>query len=156
MRESSSKNYTRFIARFYQNAPFVVVLEPGQFPATKHVYGTNYCHIGLALDKRTNRVIVVSAIDNLVKGAAGQAIQNMNLMCGFEETVRADHERGVAVGDSRMLDAPGMNSGALAMPTRLRGQKINSDVSLSSMSAQAGIRCYRVRGLLRRFHSGEC
>ena len=66
--------------------PFVVLLEPGQFPATKHVYGTNFCHIGLAVDKRTNRVIVVSAIDNLVKGAAGQAVQNMNLMCGFDET----------------------------------------------------------------------
>ena len=71
---------------FYTDAPFVNVLEPGQFPATKHVYGTNYCHIGLAVDKRTNRVIVVCAIDNLVKGAAGQAIQNMNLMCGFDET----------------------------------------------------------------------
>ena len=77
---------------FYQdyyadkNAPFVTILEPGQFPATKHVYGTNFCHIGLAVDKRTNRVIVVSAIDNLVKGAAGQAVQNMNLMCGFDET----------------------------------------------------------------------
>ena len=66
--------------------PFVTFLGPGQFPATKHVYGTNYCHIGLAVDKRTNRVVVVSAIDNLVKGAAGQAIQNMNLMCGFDET----------------------------------------------------------------------
>ncbi len=71
---------------FYQHAPFVTILEPGQFPATKHVYGTNFCHIGLAVDKRTNRVIVVSAIDNLVKGAAGQAVQNMNLMCGFDET----------------------------------------------------------------------
>ena len=66
--------------------PFLVILDAGQFPATKHVYGTNFCHIGLAVDHRTNRVIVVSAIDNLVKGAAGQAIQNMNLMCGFEET----------------------------------------------------------------------
>ena len=71
---------------YYREDPFVIVLEPGQFPATKHVYGTNFCHIGLAVDKRTNRVIVVSAIDNLVKGAAGQAIQNMNLMCGFDET----------------------------------------------------------------------
>ena len=70
----------------YREDPFVIVLEPSQFPATKHVYGTNFCHIGLAVDKRTNRVIVVSAIDNLVKGAAGQAIQNMNLMCGFPET----------------------------------------------------------------------
>ena len=82
---------------FYQNAPFVVILEPGQFPATKHVYGTNYCHIGLAVDKRTNRVIVVSAIDNLVKGAAGQAIQNMNLMCGFEEDGGPNNGGGLAV-----------------------------------------------------------
>ena len=71
---------------FHGGKPFVTILEPGQFPATKHVYGTNFCHIGLAVDKRTNRVIVVSAIDNLVKGAAGQAVQNMNLMCGFDET----------------------------------------------------------------------
>ena len=71
---------------FYKDAPFVSVLDAGDFPATKHVFGTNYCHIGLALDSRTGRVIVVSALDNLVKGAAGQAIQNMNLMCGFPET----------------------------------------------------------------------
>jgi len=71
---------------YYACDDFVTILEPGQFPATKHVYGTNHCYIGLAVDKRTNRVIVISAIDNLVKGAAGQAVQNMNLMCGFEET----------------------------------------------------------------------
>ncbi len=71
---------------FYADAPFVVVLEPGQFPATKHVSGTNFCHLGLAVDRRTDRIIVTSAIDNLVKGAAGQAIQNMNLMSGFDET----------------------------------------------------------------------
>lgn len=71
---------------FYTDAPFVVALEPNQFPATKHVSGTNFCHIGLTVDKRTNRVIVISAIDNLVKGAAGQAVQNMNLMCGWDET----------------------------------------------------------------------
>ena len=74
-----------YFESMYRHEPFVTVLEPGQFPATKHVYGTNFCHIGLAVDKRTNRVIVVSAIDNLVKGAAGQAVQNMNLMCGFDE-----------------------------------------------------------------------
>ncbi len=71
---------------WYKDALFVTILEPGEFPATKHVYGTNFCHIGLAFDKRTSRVVVVSAIDNLVKGAAGQAVQNMNLMCGFDET----------------------------------------------------------------------
>jgi len=70
----------------YQNEPFVVVMDPGQFPATKYAEGTNYCYIGVAVDERTNRVIVISAEDNLVKGMAGQAIQNMNLMCGFDET----------------------------------------------------------------------
>ena len=71
---------------FYAEAPFVSLLDAGLFPATKPVFGTNYCHLGLALDKRTGRVVVISALDNLVKGAAGQAIQNMNLMCGFAET----------------------------------------------------------------------
>ncbi|HZT42168.1 MAG TPA: N-acetyl-gamma-glutamyl-phosphate reductase [Chthonomonadaceae bacterium] len=70
---------------FYANAPFVAVVSDPP-PATKHTLGSNMCHIGLAVDKRTNRVTVVSAIDNLVKGAAGQAVQNMNLMCGFAET----------------------------------------------------------------------
>jgi N-acetyl-gamma-glutamyl-phosphate reductase len=70
---------------FYADRPFVVVLEDG-LPATKHTLGSNRCHIGLALDTRMNRVTVISAIDNLVKGMAGQAIQNMNLMCGFPET----------------------------------------------------------------------
>jgi N-acetyl-gamma-glutamyl-phosphate reductase len=71
---------------YYKDKPFVVVLEPGEFPATKHVYGTNNCHIGLTVDEHTNRIIVVSAIDNLIKGMAGQAIQNMNLMFGVDET----------------------------------------------------------------------
>jgi N-acetyl-gamma-glutamyl-phosphate reductase len=73
-------------AAAYRDEPFVIVLEPGQFPATKHTFGTNYCYIGVAVDKRTNRAIVISAEDNLVKGMAGQAVQNMNLMCGIEET----------------------------------------------------------------------
>ena len=84
--EDEQERLVRGFRAHYRYHPFVVVLDPGQFPATKHVYGTNFCHIGVGVDKRTNRVIVVSAIDNLVKGAAGQAIQNMNLMCGFEET----------------------------------------------------------------------
>lgn len=72
---------------FYKDEPFVAVLDAGQFPATKHVQGTNNCHLGIAVDVRTNRVVVVSAIDNLGKGAAGQAVQNMNLMCGLPETM---------------------------------------------------------------------
>lgn len=71
---------------FYRNEPFVKILKEGSYPEAKAVAGSNYCHIGLEVDQRCERVIVVSAIDNLVKGASGQAIQNMNLMCGFKET----------------------------------------------------------------------
>jgi N-acetyl-gamma-glutamyl-phosphate reductase len=55
-------------------------------PATQHVRGSNFCHIGVFADRLKGRAIVVSAIDNLVKGSAGQALQNFNLMHGFEET----------------------------------------------------------------------
>lgn len=71
---------------FYQNEPFVRVRPLGEIVNLKHVKYANYCDISLHLDPRTHRLIVVSAIDNMVKGAAGQAIQNMNLLCGFEET----------------------------------------------------------------------
>jgi N-acetyl-gamma-glutamyl-phosphate reductase len=69
----------------YKDSKFVRVREPGSFPATKEVYGSNYCDIGIAYDERTGRITVVSVIDNLVKGAAGQAIQNLNIMMGIEE-----------------------------------------------------------------------
>lgn len=72
---------------FYKGEPFVRVLPVGSFPSTAHVRGANFCDIGLAVDERTGRVIVVSAIDNLVKGASGQAVQNMNIMNGFPENV---------------------------------------------------------------------
>ena len=61
------------------------VYESGE-PCTKNVTGTNYCDIGISINQDSKTVIVMSAIDNLVKGAAGQAVQNMNLICGFEET----------------------------------------------------------------------
>jgi len=70
---------------FYQGEPFVRVYKSGTFPNIASVKGSNYCDIGMTVDKRTNRLIVVSAIDNLIKGASGQAIQNMNLMCGIQE-----------------------------------------------------------------------
>ncbi|MCG6931649.1 MAG: N-acetyl-gamma-glutamyl-phosphate reductase [Desulfofustis sp.] len=73
-----------YLKRF-SSEPFVRVLEPGMQPATQFVRGSNYCDIGLAVDGRTGRVIITSAIDNIVKGASGQAVQNMNLMCGFAE-----------------------------------------------------------------------
>ena len=71
----------------YRHEPFVRILPEGMFPSTASVRGSNCCDIGLAVDRRTGRVIIVSAIDTLVKGASGQAIQNMNLMCGFPETL---------------------------------------------------------------------
>lgn len=71
----------------YKDEPFVRIVPAGTFPTTQHVRGSNFCDIGFAIDKRTNRIIVVSTIDNIVKGAAGQAVQNMNLICGLEETM---------------------------------------------------------------------
>jgi N-acetyl-gamma-glutamyl-phosphate reductase len=70
---------------FYKDAPFVRLLPIGQFPNVRNVRGSNFCDIGVYADPRTGRAVVVTAIDNLVKGASGQAIQNMNLMMGFNE-----------------------------------------------------------------------
>jgi N-acetyl-gamma-glutamyl-phosphate reductase len=78
------------ISRCYQAAygtePFVRLLEGKALPDTKNVAGTNVIEIAWRLDPRTGRLIVLSAEDNLVKGASGQAVQSMNVMCGFEET----------------------------------------------------------------------
>ena len=71
---------------FYRNEPFVRLLPLGQFPNVRNVRGSNFCDIGVHSDVRTGRAVIVTAIDNLVKGASGQAVQNMNLMMGFEET----------------------------------------------------------------------
>jgi N-acetyl-gamma-glutamyl-phosphate reductase len=70
----------------YANEPFVRLLEGKALPDTKNVVGTNVIEIAWRLDPRTGRLIVMSAEDNLVKGASGQAVQSMNLMCGFPET----------------------------------------------------------------------
>src|SRR5689334_17726976 len=70
----------------YGNEPFVRVLEGKAFPDTKNVAGTNVIEIAWRLDPRTGRLIVMSAEDNLVKGASGQAVQSMNILCGFAET----------------------------------------------------------------------
>ncbi len=70
----------------YQNEPFVRLLQEDTFPATQHVRGSNFCDISYKIDHTTNRIIVMSAIDNIVKGASGQAVQNMNVMHGFAET----------------------------------------------------------------------
>lgn len=70
----------------YHSEPFVRVYRPGEMPDLRAVQRTNFCDIGFKFDAASGRAVVVSAIDNLVKGAAGQAIQNMNLALGFNET----------------------------------------------------------------------
>jgi N-acetyl-gamma-glutamyl-phosphate reductase len=72
---------------YYGGAPFVRFCDKGEWPTTLQVRGSNYCQIGWSLDKRTGHLIVLSAIDNLVKGASGQAIQNMNILFGWDETI---------------------------------------------------------------------
>ena len=74
----------------YQREPFIRIIKESQgiyrYPEPKILQGTNYCDIGFALDDKTNRLVIIGAIDNLVKGTAGQAVQAMNIMSGFKET----------------------------------------------------------------------
>ena len=75
----------------YHDKPYVRLLPNGRFPDSLYVRGTNFCDIGWSVDPGSGRLILMSAIDNLVKGAAGQAVQNMNLMFGFAETAGLDN-----------------------------------------------------------------
>lgn len=72
---------------FYRSSPFIKILPNGVYPQTKWACGTNLAYIGIQVDSRTGRVIVMSAIDNLIKGQAGQAVQCLNLIMGWEETL---------------------------------------------------------------------
>lgn len=84
-KEASDKELLDVYSGFYREEKFVRVLPMGVFPDVRNVRGTNFCDIGLKVDGRTNRVVVSVAIDNLVKGASGQAVQNMNIAMGFPE-----------------------------------------------------------------------
>ncbi|MEL7544254.1 MAG: N-acetyl-gamma-glutamyl-phosphate reductase [Pseudomonadota bacterium] len=74
------------LATRYDHEPFVHVMAAGVVPATQNVRGSNHCHIGVFADRIASRAIVIATLDNLVKGSAGQALQNFNLMCGLDET----------------------------------------------------------------------
>jgi N-acetyl-gamma-glutamyl-phosphate reductase len=76
----------------YRDEPFVRVVPDGVAPATRHVRGSNHCLIGVFADRLEGRAIVVSVLDNLVKGASGQAVQNMNLAFGLAETAGLEQE----------------------------------------------------------------
>jgi N-acetyl-gamma-glutamyl-phosphate reductase len=89
--ESRSERELRDLyGKFFQGHPFVRLHPPGSLPDTRDVRGANFCDLALRVDQESRRVIVFSAIDNLTKGAAGQAVQNFNLMVGFPETMGLD------------------------------------------------------------------
>lgn len=85
-RNVSTEDILTTLKDFYADKPFIRILPKGTFPNVLRLRGSNYCDIGCKVDTRTGKLILISAIDNLVKGASGQAIQNMNLMAGFQET----------------------------------------------------------------------
>ncbi|MBZ0138983.1 MAG: N-acetyl-gamma-glutamyl-phosphate reductase [Pseudorhodoplanes sp.] len=89
-RERTAQDLHAILAEFYAKADFVHVLAFGETPQTRHVRGSNMTFIGVAKDRVPGRAIIVSALDNLVKGASGQAIQNMNLVLGYPETTGLD------------------------------------------------------------------
>ncbi|AFO87685.1 N-acetyl-gamma-glutamyl-phosphate reductase [Phaeobacter inhibens] len=74
------------LATAYADEPFIELLPFGEAPSTRHIRGSNFCHIGVAADRIEGRAIVIAALDNLTKGSSGQALQNANLMLGEEET----------------------------------------------------------------------
>jgi N-acetyl-gamma-glutamyl-phosphate reductase len=80
------------LARRYTGEAFVRILPEGQAPATRHVRGSNHCLIGVFADRVPGRAIILSVIDNLVKGASGQAVQNMNVMAGWPETTALEQQ----------------------------------------------------------------
>jgi N-acetyl-gamma-glutamyl-phosphate reductase len=89
-RGTSAEDLHAILAKTYAGEPFVHVLPFGETPQTRHVRGSNMTFIGVAKDRLAGRAIVVAALDNLVKGASGQAVQNMNLMLGLPETTGLD------------------------------------------------------------------
>ena len=86
-RELKTEEALSLFQEHYGTEPFIRIHPKGKLPNTKDVRGTNYCDIGVKANETDRRMVVVTAIDNLVKGASGQAVQNMNIMLGFPETM---------------------------------------------------------------------
>lgn len=84
-KECTTEELTELYKDFYKDEYFVRVKDAGKLPETKHVAGSNFVDIGIVVDRRVNRAVIVSALDNIFKGAAGQAVQNMNLLFGLDE-----------------------------------------------------------------------
>ncbi|MGG3444577.1 N-acetyl-gamma-glutamyl-phosphate reductase [Bacillus nitratireducens] len=90
-REMEIEQLQKLYEETYEQSTFIRIRTQGEFPSPKEVRGSNYCDMGIAYDERTGRVTVVSVIDNMMKGAAGQAIQNANIVAGLEETTGLQH-----------------------------------------------------------------
>lgn len=84
-RKTNIEDIYRLYTDYYKNEKFIRILEPGKLPETRFVRSSNFTDIGFSADDRTGRLIVVGVIDNLIKGAAGQAVQNMNIHFNFPE-----------------------------------------------------------------------
>jgi len=91
IKETDTNSLLRLYQNFYENEHFIKIYPPNVYPNTVNVRGANFCHIGISYQDGWNRILIVSAIDNLVKGGAGQAVQNMNIMAGFEENLGLDY-----------------------------------------------------------------
>lgn len=89
-KKTSAEAVEKIYRDTFKGEPFVRILPYGLYPNIKNIKGTNYCDIGMKLNERTDTLIVVTAIDNLVKGASGQAVQDMNIMLGFDEKLSLD------------------------------------------------------------------
>lgn len=76
--------------KFYKGEKFIRIYDAGELPELKHIVGSNYVGIGMVVDERLGRAVIISCLDNLIKGAAGQAVQNMNIMCGLPEDMGLD------------------------------------------------------------------
>jgi N-acetyl-gamma-glutamyl-phosphate reductase len=83
--KSKIQNLIDLYRKFYKKEPFVRILDEGSFPQLKNVVGTNFCEIGIHADAKKGVIIVIAALDNLLKGASGEAVQNLNIMYGFPE-----------------------------------------------------------------------
>ena len=91
LRKWNEEKVLRVMNKFYKSSPFVKVLPKGKSPQLKDVIGTNNCLISAHYDDHSEQLILISVLDNLLKGASGQAVQCLNLMCGFDETAGLDH-----------------------------------------------------------------
>lgn len=87
LQKFSAAEVVEQLRQFYNNEKFIRVLDVGSYPSTKAVRGSNFCHIGVFVDEKTDHLVVLSAIDNLTKGASGQAVQCFNLVFGFAESL---------------------------------------------------------------------